>query len=74
MYTAEGVYLSINKNKEVSKHPKNGANINEVKELLLADIDFVSHTEAVEVNFLMHPECLNFKSTLKLLTLRDKEF
>ena len=74
MYTSEGVYLSLTKNKDVTKHPKNGADINEIKEILLADIDFVSHTEAVEVNFLMHQECLNLKSTLKLATLRDKEF
>jgi len=74
MHTSEGVYLSLTKNKDVAKHPKNGADINEIKEILLADIDFVSHTEAVEVNFLMHQECLNLKSTLKLATLRDKEF
>ncbi|CAF1133311.1 unnamed protein product, partial [Brachionus calyciflorus] len=72
--TSEGIYLSLTKNKDVSKHPKNGADINEIKEILLADLDFVSRTEAVEVNFLMHQECLKLKSTLKLATLRDKEF
>ncbi|CAF1008278.1 unnamed protein product [Brachionus calyciflorus] len=40
MYTSEGFYLSLTKNKDVSKHPKNGADINEIKEILLADIDF----------------------------------
>ncbi|CAF1003526.1 unnamed protein product, partial [Brachionus calyciflorus] len=48
--------------------------INEIKEILLSDIDFVIHIEAVEVNFLMHQECLNLKSTLKLATLRDKNY
>ncbi|CAF1107876.1 unnamed protein product, partial [Brachionus calyciflorus] len=48
MHTTEGVYLSLTKNTDVAKHPKNGADINEIKEILLANIDFVSHTEAVE--------------------------
>ncbi|CAF1039597.1 unnamed protein product [Brachionus calyciflorus] len=38
MHTSEGVYLSLTKNKDVAKHPKNGADINEIKEILLADI------------------------------------
>ncbi|CAF1026667.1 unnamed protein product, partial [Brachionus calyciflorus] len=38
MYTSEGVYLSLTKNK---------------------DVDFVSHTEAVEVNFPIHQEFSN---------------
>ena len=75
MSTTEGVYLGIGTNKEVNKKSIEGADINEIKELLLADIDYESHSHAVDRSFLIHQECLNLRSILKSFAMStENEF
>ena len=71
--TTEGVYLSLFTNDKINKKPPENIDINEIKELLLSDIDFESHSHAVDHRFLLHQDCNTLKTILQSFAITNKE-
>ncbi|CAF1135801.1 unnamed protein product, partial [Brachionus calyciflorus] len=71
--TLEGFYLSIKTNNLNSK-PVTGTNIEEMKEILLAEADFKSVKDIEEKNELLIRECQDFKSILNIFSRLEDRF
>ena len=75
LQTTEGIFLGIFANDKIKKKPPENINIDELKELLLSDMDFESHTHASDYKFIMHQECLNLKTILRSFAIStDNEY
>ncbi|CAF1060505.1 unnamed protein product, partial [Brachionus calyciflorus] len=71
--TLEGLFVSIKINNQVSNTTLGGANIEELRELLLAESDFKTVKDVEDKNELLIRECQDFKNILNEFSrLEDK--
>ncbi|CAF1073530.1 unnamed protein product [Brachionus calyciflorus] len=71
--TLEGVYVSIKVNDLITNNRDNTTNIDEMKELLMAESDYKTVKDIEDKNELLLRECLDFKHILYLFSrLEDR--
>jgi hypothetical protein len=72
--TLEGIFVSTNTNDKIAKNVTGGANIDEMKELLIAESDFRSVKDTEEKNDLLIRECFDFKTILNVFSRLEDRF
>ncbi|CAF1103834.1 unnamed protein product [Brachionus calyciflorus] len=74
MTLLEGMYLGLSTNHNISDKIPQNTKVEEVKELLLAEVDFKSYEESTDFNSLLMNECLMFQSLVNLFSKTDNKF
>ena len=73
LQTIEGIYVSVKTNNLIAINVTEGAHIEEMKELLIAENDYKTAKDIEEKNELLMRECLNFKSILRIFGHFEEE-
>ncbi|CAF1107443.1 unnamed protein product [Brachionus calyciflorus] len=74
MKSSEGIYVGLQTNHNISDKISKNSKIDEMKDLLIADLDYRSFEEKNDFNSLVLNECLIFQSLINIFSKIDNKF